>query len=416
MNIKADFIYHNVGQGLFYSGEISPYGMRKFIFVYDCGSEDVHLIKTGIRRFRKDTRNNMINLLIISHLHRDHVNGLEELFGRFDKVETVILPYLNPSERLIIALNAKSMPNWYYRFLSDPVEYLIEKGVNRIIWIVREKGNKSEQKQEPQHLNPKPDLEEFLNIDNLDDASPINDEFPKWKSKYNGQIYIKSHNGYISALGMWIFRFFNYGVSAKLGTEFKICTECLDLDNDEKKKDVLKDRKKLKKLKKCYEGLKKGLENDFNNTSLTLFHCPVNVNRIKSFKCYSSFLDYPYPNYYGGFYCMAKYDYFSQCCPGQFLTGDIDLNNAEFDKLVNHFTNPENISISLIPHHGSKKNWSKKILKEFPHNQIWVVSAGLRNKYGHPSYSVAQDVLNKHESLVWVNEMNYLKIVMELEI
>lgn len=87
MNINGAFKFHNVGQGLFYSGILSrkDNGIRNiFSFVYDCGTDSVAsflqreiddykllLPTTGIIKHKK------LSLLVISHLHDDHVNGLE---------------------------------------------------------------------------------------------------------------------------------------------------------------------------------------------------------------------------------------------------------------------------------------------------------------------------------------------------
>ena len=64
---ETDFIYHNVGQGLFYSGNlVTP--SSNFRFVYDCGSENIQLVSTSIRRFKHDINGDEIDLLVISHL------------------------------------------------------------------------------------------------------------------------------------------------------------------------------------------------------------------------------------------------------------------------------------------------------------------------------------------------------------
>ncbi len=151
---EIDFIYHNVGQGLFYSGEIKLQNNTTFRFIYDCGSENTRLVNTSIRRFKQDLRDDdEIDSLIISHLHSDHVSGLNELFNNF-VIKDVILPYFPPIERLLIALRRINMPLWYYEFLSDPVRYLIEKGVERVIIVGGEEGG--EESTPPEEIPPSP--------------------------------------------------------------------------------------------------------------------------------------------------------------------------------------------------------------------------------------------------------------------
>jgi glyoxylase-like metal-dependent hydrolase (beta-lactamase superfamily II) len=72
--------------------------------------------------------------LIISHLHDDHISGLNILLNKA-RVDTVILPYLSPIERLMVALRNVNLPQWLYDFWSDPITFLIEKGVNRVILV-----------------------------------------------------------------------------------------------------------------------------------------------------------------------------------------------------------------------------------------------------------------------------------------
>jgi len=95
-NIKAEFIFHNVGQGLFYSGRIN----EKFNFVYDCGSENFKYLKLAINRYLNFYKNN-IDMLVISHLHKDHINGLDYLL-RHKKTNICFLPYLTETERLFV--------------------------------------------------------------------------------------------------------------------------------------------------------------------------------------------------------------------------------------------------------------------------------------------------------------------------
>ena len=117
--MPQSFTFHNVGQGLFYTGKIDD-----FNFVYDCGSLSKY------KKYLFDSVNNYVgnvkklNLLIISHLHIDHISGLDTLLNRV-KVDKVILPYFLPLERLIISLRNLKYPRWVFNFLSDPMSYSI---------------------------------------------------------------------------------------------------------------------------------------------------------------------------------------------------------------------------------------------------------------------------------------------------
>jgi glyoxylase-like metal-dependent hydrolase (beta-lactamase superfamily II) len=91
---NAEFTFHNVGQGLFYTGEISS-NKSIFRFVYDCGQDNSNKnVCSAVDAFHSrvmdgDIGNEkpLINLLIISHFHYDHVSGcfLQEKIPHFRK-------------------------------------------------------------------------------------------------------------------------------------------------------------------------------------------------------------------------------------------------------------------------------------------------------------------------------------------
>ena len=89
--MMGSFVFHGVGQGLFYSGSIE--GITKeqrsaFHFVYDCGGI------SGQNYLHKEisTIPQVIDFIAISHLHDDHINGLPILIkGR--KIKRIFLPY-----------------------------------------------------------------------------------------------------------------------------------------------------------------------------------------------------------------------------------------------------------------------------------------------------------------------------------
>jgi len=142
--VVCEFCFHGVGHGLFYTGKIG-----RFSFVYDCGSSSSTTVCTKIERFsqnhlpevaRQGEKVKLLPFLFISHLHYDHVSGLEALFKAGVKVDYVFLPYLSPWERLLLALLAATevgqFPPWYLEMLRDPVDFLIGKGVGKVIMLI----------------------------------------------------------------------------------------------------------------------------------------------------------------------------------------------------------------------------------------------------------------------------------------
>ena len=75
MRKYAKFSLEPVGQGLFYTGKIGNFNL-----VYDCGElNGPNKIIDLIRDYKNRLGSSRIDMLIVSHLHWDHVCGFEEL-------------------------------------------------------------------------------------------------------------------------------------------------------------------------------------------------------------------------------------------------------------------------------------------------------------------------------------------------
>ncbi|HDA9568070.1 TPA: MBL fold metallo-hydrolase, partial [Listeria innocua] len=98
------FINYPVGQGFFYAGKIRDYNI-----VYDCGTKNnVAFINRFIEIYKKEFNcSGKIDMLIISHFHKDHISGLKELIGGKKpnfKVGKLVIPYYNPDYLLLLKL------------------------------------------------------------------------------------------------------------------------------------------------------------------------------------------------------------------------------------------------------------------------------------------------------------------------
>lgn len=94
-----------VGQGAFYCEQFDgllPNG-EKVNVVYDCGSStDVKLVKGQIRA--TFDRNETIHAVFISHLHYDHINGLEYLL-EYCNVKNIFFPLMNEEDKKIVLIS-----------------------------------------------------------------------------------------------------------------------------------------------------------------------------------------------------------------------------------------------------------------------------------------------------------------------
>jgi hypothetical protein len=403
-------MFQNVGQGLFYTG-----ALERFNFVYDCGSENDLFRDLAISTYRnRELAEKRIDLLTISHFHDDHVNGLDTLLRKVD-VHTVIVPYFDPVERLILSLRRIDVADWYYEFLAEPIPFLFRKGVKRVIIVG---GSKGEERPpfSSEELPPFPPEESKRTEDEdpLYIRMPKDDELekiiakeePSWKDF--GLILSKKHEGFIApkAVGNWIFRFFNYKVEEKRLRSFRKClvTKKIDLQNNAAIKAAITNTNTRATLAKCYAKLRK----DLNNTSLALYHGPVGMyeaNFQTTNVCELERL---------GNSCFSCRSFGPRCwfdrCEnlGHFLTGDLSLNYAKKHlELMKHYRNQfHSMSTCQLPHHGAKGNWNNQILSKAQNCALWVASSGFSNSYGHPDIDVVLSILNARRFFMHNCEFN----------
>ena len=84
--------FHPVGHGAFYTERFNDEdGKCVFTAVYDCGASSSNRIEKAIKAAFKNKEE--IDLLFISHLHKDHINGVMQLMEQCN-VKRIVLPAL----------------------------------------------------------------------------------------------------------------------------------------------------------------------------------------------------------------------------------------------------------------------------------------------------------------------------------
>lgn len=407
MSLNSHFHFQPIGQGLFYEGQIG-----KVNVIYDCGSTETTRINNMVNRYAKELTRKTIDLLVLSHLHADHVNGLDELFKHVD-VKYVFLPYLTPFQRLLLtAHEPRQVGETYYNFLADPVNYLLEKGAKKIVLIFDGKEKVDEGDNFPSNdfqYDDEDDLnEEDLNDDaiHLPDSETLiglisKNEPALIRHSQHNRLLCKDHYGYVSLRQRWILRFFSSSTKRHLDkfidsvkNEFGLKS----LPDNEKLREIVLNPTKRKRLRDCY---KTTYKDRLNDTSLILFHGPVNSIPLSITRQDSHSL--------GPYHGKAKIQW-DQNRPnlewGCLLTGDVDLKEI-WSSFANHYKNYfSHMSDLLIPHHGSKRNWESHILNSTTGSKSWIVSAGIGNKYNHPSIYVILEILNKGNAIFWSNQLS----------
>lgn len=104
-----------VGQGSFYSEVFFLPEGKVFTVVYDCGSFNTKELHREIDHSNIEE----IDLLVISHYHKDHINGLVHMNKKKITAKKIFIPKLEASEIALYAHELKYEPR-LLAFMQDP--------------------------------------------------------------------------------------------------------------------------------------------------------------------------------------------------------------------------------------------------------------------------------------------------------
>lgn len=415
-SLRVELTVHSVGQGLFYSGRLN-----NFTFVYDCGAADLSprsFLQDQVSRFRSELDGHVLDLMIISHFHADHISGLKQLIEG-THVKYFVLPYLTPVERAYVAATEDNEDDWFYEFLSDPGGYLGGEGrESRIVFVgggengqsgsdpgAEGPGNDEEGRDVPESLSI--DDSSFEMRDNESSRNLILRLDPDLSS-LGSRLIVKDHRGILNISRLWAFRFFNYRVDQNKLERFEASLRAnLHVPDSTPLtkaavEQAIRSGSGRKSLKKAYAAM----GGDFNNTSLLAFHGPrgnpiVHFHFLKWSKLQVGLGGVPIPDGPN-----EPFDSDGVSRLGVLLTGDANLN-YNWEDFESHFRNYfVRIRRAFIPHHGSKLSWNPSLRDKVDPVAWWLVSAGLKNSYGHPEFSVLEDLVNRNRTVVWANELS----------
>lgn len=373
---------HPVGQGGFYTErfkEISPLKKRSCNVVYDCGSntgKSGNRISRYLQREIDSTffKNEKIDIVFISHLDNDHVNGLEYLM-REHGVRNICVPLLNSKEKLLALVECAAEgireTSFTYRFILDPVESVRGfPGSPRIIFVNplgEGFGNRESS---------------IVSIDQFPDRMKYGDRIVLENSERIGIPYTHGKRSYF-----WIYLPVNLnGTELSEKLEEYLREEKIPFpENSEEIKALLKSRSSFKKLKTFYQALPHG---GINAHSMLVYSGPLKEASccLADFRrlAYTEWHTKPYVHlYYEKLYKFPKYS-------GCMYTGDFAVNKVKWSRIKRYcgfLMGP--IGVLQLPHHGSRHNYDSCMLENKP---VCFISAGRSNKYGHPDRSVVEDV------------------------
>ncbi|WP_390911904.1 MBL fold metallo-hydrolase [Pseudosulfitobacter sp. SM2401] len=412
MHLYVEHEFKPVGQGLFAYGSLTmlhtPKGKRRITFagqapewefqwVYDCGSSSGQtLVNRGIQDIASKLNGKSLDLIVISHLHFDHISGLLELLKKVH-VKSIMLPWAPLWQRLLIGFEQGLRDgDVELEFYADPTGYIASVASDRferIFFVLPSDGGDRTDPDEPfPSLDPDgPDLDRREGIKAAPTRLPDKLQVPDTSENRHFTEVFKSGARLVKG-GAWEFVPYNDPKSAPKSPEtFKKTVNELRpilLGHD----DVARE-KALKQLKRLYSrGFPAGSQNDL---SLSIYTGPVPLSRwtFDSGKIVganaTSIPDAPAPILYTG--------------DGNFSTKTHWLRLATF--LGNKRTKA--ISTFQVPHHGSRYNW-KNGNARLVSPTFSVFSSDPTRRYGHPHAEVLRDFLlfgskqvDKHNDFKW---------------
>ena len=367
--VDGKFKFDMVGQGLFYWGILNINNCQ-FSFVYDCGSTSQTRINERVKSFKKILgHNNELDMLVISHFDKDHMNGISELL-RDTKVKNIFIPYYHLDDYLL--------------FVCFIYGYGIAANIGNIILV-------------PSTNNMNGGIG-ILGDDHIE--LPRANDIPGNMKIPNKNVFINNKEEF-DFKEIWEFKFYNVELKSKDydGIESEIKKKLDDSSLEE----FIKKPSSKKELQAIYKKYIKIHRNNSkqNQSSLCLYHGPHDDLRLlMRCRCVCGFY----------WFYVRKLRFCELMSNGTILTGDISLVDSTSDKEKPYYESfiqcfekyLEKTGVFQIPHHGSKNTWNKQILKDFP-NSIFVNSAG-ENHHNHPDRIVLCDILNVGRNIRFSNE------------
>ncbi|QLI82651.1 MBL fold metallo-hydrolase [Chitinibacter fontanus] len=377
-----------VGHGFFHSASINLEGVL-YHYVYDCGAKGPLttasvLIEDKIEQYLETRYSSdkalvkgqipVIDLLVISHFHADHVNGIPKLLEKFH-VRKVVLPFLEEDFKLLMLIQlAEEDFDTKVQFsdlIQDPQKWFTSRGADTEVVFIRT------------------------------DESTTDINLPPSES---GIVIYDSHNKvsgiYASSKLAWEFKFYVQKDAVIAGNFVNKLIADLKLSDKSDLLDYLNkiDGSSWGLLQKFYRD---EFKKNPNSISLCMYSAPVNEYWIRRLTFFES-----------GFFnlksCWRCFD-LQHNRIGWLGTGDAELKNEpkskKFDDFKKHYgTLLDNVDTLTIPHHGSIENFEDDLGRI---GYIHVITAPAvdpkkASKIKHPATSVLMSLISKssHISIV----------------
>jgi hypothetical protein len=345
--LKNQRIFLPIGQGAFYTEKHGNINI-----VYDCGTSSNKTLGTKIlkQRFSKD---DVIDILFISHFHEDHISLIPELIKRVKRINNVILPFLHKNQKILLVNIFKVLFPKLIDLIKTPEKYFEES--TTIIFINPSNNLIDDNEQVPVSLD----------LDNLPQQKVIHHE---------SGVLIN-----IRRILNWVF--IPYNISYKKNN-MNLRNEIIGAGLNYKKmtEDEKYPLRLLSNHKQQIKDIYKKSIRDLNLNSMFLYSGPLDQPKVMNIspkiRFQGYYINHGYSNEIGCIYC-----------------GDGNLNITKIENIFNKQW--QFVGTIQIPHHGALSNFNNSFLKQ--RSFYCPISFGNNNIYGHPSSQVLGEIL-KHQS------------------
>lgn len=406
-----------VGQGGLMVQEISVDAggsERGLVVAFDCGSNNRDALYEAIESIEPQA----IDVLLISHLDSDHVNGIDFLLAK-RTVETVVLPCLDELYTVVVvcrALAGAGVTGDFKSFVEDPVKWFAARGVKRVVFISRDE-----------------DTGEGPPAPSPNDAGPANGYFVESSQSGLPRIgySIVSRHGaeqtveqvrmgklvvdvitaapvvdlrlalhvaasdrnlqwmlmpYVHPFDRGLIQVFLRAVKQKISKSRGLSSKGFR----QRLLESLGKRETRKELKACY-GI---LASDHNEVSLSLYSGPIPGNTTR----WSSYHDVWELDW------RVEPDAIEARSPAWLCTGDanLKLGCTKAPWMARHATLFEMVSVFILPHHGSAESLSTDLLDRL--GPVAYVACAAKGSKSHPHRDVRAALRQRGFGLIQVSE------------
>lgn len=371
--MKVTRVIHPIGQGAFYSERIEC-ADRTYNIVYDCGSGNRKKTPKRLERqiasyYKKE---DVIDILFISHFDNDHINGINELRRHTSEIKNVIVPLIEQEDF------------WFYSIENNDFErfYNSLTGLANSVYKIKPAGED----------------DKYYRLNDIGLIDLLESE--------NGSFEV--HNATKFSLGRsidWCYIPFNYDKKIRLNI---LKNELVKNGISEKELtsgwDVIGHH--VNNIKKAYKSV---VADGANKTSLILYSGGVE-GEYKCWQYQGSMCYHPWIHH------RHFYRYDKEGC---LCFGDNDLNQANIlnDLKQKLGSLVERVGTIQAPHHGAINNFNDDIFTINNSVKMFFVSFGNKNTYRHPSSGVVAEILKNGNGLFEVTEemdSAYIQIIVKV--